>query len=132
MVDEGPGIERELPTVCTPSTVETTVEASRTLTIVEGKKGECEGERRGPPGALEPGWARSLSSRASCQLGRCAYADPAKPANRYLAAVGCDGYHASRSLDTDGRPMIRWGLCPRHREWWRVDRMRRAAGKAAK
>ena len=136
MVDEGPVIGREFSTLSTPSTVETTVEAPGDLTILprkarEEKQGGCGGgEEKPPAGAIAPGWARALSSSASCTLGRCAYADPAKPPNRYLGAIGCDGYHASRS--TDGELVtVRWGLCPRHREWWRLERIRRSARKGS-
>ena len=138
MVDEGPVIGRELSTVSTPPTVRTTVETSGDLTILgprrarEEKQGGCGGEEGNPleAAAVDPAWARALSSRASCQVGRCAYADPAKAPNRYLAAIGCDGYHASRSSDGE-RVTVRWGLCPRHREWWRQDRIRRSARKGA-
>lgn len=136
MVEEGLGIDRELSTLSTPPTVGSTSETPGTLTILprtarEEKQGGCGGEEGKPSadaGPLDAAWARALSSRAACSLGRCAYADPAKPPNKYLGAVGCDGYHASRTLD-DGRPTVRWGLCPRHRAWWKVERMRRAAAK---
>jgi hypothetical protein len=124
----------ELSTLSTPPTVRTLVQTTGGVTTPrdpteERTRGESEGGEREKPanesGPLDAGWARALSSRASCATGRCAYADPAKPPNKYLGAVGCDGYHATRTLD-DGRPTVRWGLCPRHREWWRLQRMRRA------
>jgi len=80
--------------------------------------------------AVEPGWAHALTSRASCQLGRCAFVDPTGPRNSHFAGTGCDGYHASRHDEPDGRVTIRWGLCPRHREWWRLERIRRGAQRA--
>jgi len=79
------------------------------------------------PGALEPGWAHALESRAWCKLGRCAYANlESRSPDRYLAATGCDGYQASRTEDPDGVVTVRWGHCPRHREWWQHERVRRA------
>jgi hypothetical protein len=136
MVDEGQGIGRELSTVSTPPTVGTTVETSEDLTILdprrarEEKQGGCGGGEGKPPeaAAVDPAWARALSSQASCQVGRCAYTDPAKAPNRYLGAIGCDGYHASRSTEGE-RVTVRWGLCPRHREWWRLERIRRSAAR---
>src|SRR5262245_32992903 len=97
----------------------------------EEKEGGSGGEERKPlprdPGALEPGWAHALESAAWCKLGRCAYANPEwRSPDRYLAATGCDGYQASRSAEADGRVTVRWGHCPRHREWWRHERVRRA------
>jgi hypothetical protein len=141
MVDVAEPIGEELSTLSTAPTVRTTVqtdEESRDSFLDprrarEEKQGGCggkEGKPPEPPGALDPGWARALSSRTSCTLGRCAYADPTKRPSRYLAAIGCDGYHASRSTDTDGRVTVRWGLCPRHREWWRLERLRVAGAKA--
>ena len=133
MVDEAGPVAGELSTLSTPSTKipEASGEVITSLPrrAREEKQGGCGGEEGKPSnesGPLDAGWARALSSRASCSVGRCAYADPTKPANKYLGAIGCDGYHASRTLD-DGRPTVRWGLCPRHREWWRLQRMRRAA-----
>lgn len=80
--------------------------------------------------AIEPSWARALHSQAACALGRCAYADPTKRPNRSVGAQGCDGYHATRTAEPDGRVTVRWGLCTRHREWWRLERIRVAAAKA--
>lgn len=85
-----------------------------------------------PAGALNPAWARALHSAASCALGRCAYADPAKRPNRWMAAQGCDGYHASEHIDPDGRVTVRWYLCPRHVEWWRQERIRVNAAKVVR
>ena len=125
----------ELSTLSTPPTGRTLVEASGGVTTPrepteEKTRGESEGgEREKPPDAVAPAWARALSSRTSCALGRCGYADPAKPPNRHLAAIGCDGYHATEHVDADGRATVRWYLCPRHRAWWKLERMRRAAGK---
>ena len=133
---------RELSTLSTPPTVRTSVEASEQANASssgpgiharEEKQGGSGGEEGKPSGgaeAVDPAWARALSSRSWCQLGRCAYADlERRGPDRYLAAIGCDGYHASRTEDGDGRVTVRWGLCPRHREWWRRERVRRAAGK---
>jgi len=132
MVEECPRIEPNLSTECTASTVETTVETTGILSS-KGELGGYGGKEGGEPaGALDPGWARALSSRASCTLGRCAYANPDGRPNRYLGAMGCDGYHASRSTDADGRVTVRWGLCPRHREWWRRERIRQNAAKVVR
>ena len=132
---------RELSTLSTPPTVRTSVETDDTTRIqnldprraregILGGSGGEEGKPSGGAEAVDPAWARALSSRSWCQLGRCAYADLERRApDRYLAAIGCDGYHASRSEDGDGRVTVRWGLCPRHREWWRHERLRRAAAK---
>jgi hypothetical protein len=136
MVEEGPVIGRELSTLSTPSTVETTVEASGTLTTAREREQEgCGGKEGKPPepiGPLEPSWARALHSHAACALGRCAYANPEQRPNRYVGANGCDGYHASRTTDTDGRVTVRWGLCPRHREWWRHEQRRKRAAAVPK
>ncbi len=125
-------IEPELSTLSTAPTVRTSVETnaiSKILEQEEEKSGECEGGKKGEPSAVEPGWARALSSIAWCRLGRCAFADPTKPSDRYLAAIGCDGYHASRHVEPDGRVTVRWYLCARHRDWWKLERTRRAAAR---
>ena len=136
---DGP-FEEELSTLSTPPTVGITIETnavSRDLKpsprrareeILGGSGGE-EGKPNAAD-AVDPAWARALHSHAACQLGRCAYAklDWRGP-DRSLGANGCDGYQASRTEDADGRVTIRWGLCPRHREWWRLERIRRAADR---
>jgi len=133
----------ELPTLSTPPTVRTTVEADEESRILnldprrareekQGGSGGGEGEPNAA-GALDAGWARALSARSYCKLGRCAYANlDRRGPDRYLAAIGCDGYQASQSTDPDGRVTVRWGLCPRHREWWRLERIRRAGERATK
>lgn len=134
----GEAIAGELFTVCTPPTDRISVETPGESTSLfqkprEEKQGGSGGgeEKPSDSGPLDAGWARALHSAAACKVGRCGYRDPAKPPNKYLAAIGCDGYHATRALDPDGRPEVRWGLCPRHREWWKLERIRRAAAKGA-
>jgi len=130
----------ELSTLSTPPTVRTTVETEEDTSILNldprrareevlGGSGGEEGEPSAAAGAVDASWARAESSRAYCKLGRCGYAnlDRAGGPDRYLSAIGCDGYHASRSTDADGRVTVRWDLCPRHRAWWRAERSRRAA-----
>jgi len=103
----------------------------RILGAREEKQGGSGGEEEKPDaatGAIDAGWARAESARAYCKLGRCAYANlERRGPDRYLAAIGCDGYHASRTAEPDGRLTVRWGLCPRQREWWRLERIRRSA-----
>ena len=131
---------RELSTLSTPPTVGSSVEDPEQANASSsepgipdlgsklGKGGESEGGKPTGAEAVDPAWARALSSRASCQLGRCAYANlERRGPDRYQAAIGCDGYQASRTTEPDGRVTIRWGLCARHREWWRLERIRRAA-----
>jgi len=74
---------------------------------------------------VDNGWARALASVEWCRRGVCAFLDPAAPRNGHSAAVGCDGYHASRHTEPDGRTVVRWYLCARHREWWRHQQQRR-------
>src|SRR5215467_11306693 len=134
-----PKSTEELSTLSTPPTVRTTVETDDTTRILEPRNlgareevlGGSGGEEEKPDaatGAIDAAWARAESARAYCKLGRCAYANlERRGPDRYLAAIGCDGYHASRTAEPDGRVTVRWGLCPRQREWWRLERIRRAA-----
>src|SRR5215831_5646863 len=127
MAGEGGASEGEVMHLSTPPTVGSTVEdpgkgiSYPRRAREEDLGGESEGNlqegttrARPDAGAVDAGWAHALSSRASCQLGRCAYADPTMPRNSHFAGTGCDGYHASRHDEPDGRVTIRWGLCPRH------------------
>jgi len=94
------------------------------------EEGEYEGEKpSGAAAAVDNGWARALASAEWCQRGACAFANPEAPRNGHVAAVGCDGYHASRHTEPDGRVTVRWFLCARHREWWRHQRDRRARSR---
>ena len=67
-------------------------------------------------------------SAEACRRGICAYKNPDAPRDGRAAAAGCDGYHASRGLE-EGRPVIRWLLCPRHRAWWAAERIRRGMAR---
>jgi hypothetical protein len=128
----GEPIGRELSTLSTAPTVRTTVETDDKSrdSPAPGGLGKIEGPGgKEPSGPLEPGWARALASRASCALGHCAYANPDGRPNRSVGANGCDGYHATRSTESDGRVIMRWGLCPRHVEWWRRERIREQSRK---
>ena len=78
---------------------------------------------------MDNGWARALASAEWCRRGACAFANPEAPRNGHVAAVGCDGYHASRHTEPDGRVTVRWFLCARHREWWRHQRQRRTRSR---
>ncbi len=138
MVDDGRQIGEELSTVSTPPTVRSSVEdpeqanasfsGSGASTSKARERGESEG--REPSGAVDTAWARALMSAEACRRGVCGYKNAEGPRDGRAAAVGCDGYHASRGLDPDGRPVVRWNLCPRHRAWWVAERKRRAARRA--
>ncbi len=138
MSDEARSVGEELSTLSTPPTVGTTVETDDTTRIQnldprrarEGILGGSGGEE-GKPGAgpVDAVWAKALDRRAACERGVCAYVNPDGRRNDALGARGCDGYAASRGTDADGRPLVRWGLCPRHRAWWKAERIRVAAAK---
>lgn len=144
MAEESEAVVRELSTLSTPPTVRTSVETDNRRTILEPSasasaretRGESEGGKKpsadAATGALDPAWARALHSRAACAIGHCAYADPTKRPNRHIGSQGCDGYQASRSTEPDGRVTVRWGLCPRHQEWWRLERIRQRAAKVVR
>lgn len=127
----------ELRTESTGTTVGHTVEASGEANasssgsalsyVPSSSEGGSGGEETS---AVNPAWARALHSRAACQLGRCAYADPTRRPDRHIIGLGgCDGYHANEHIDAEGVVTVRWYLCPRHREWWRHERQRVAAAK---
>jgi len=132
MGDTGTVIGGELSTLSPSPTVRSSVEASggvETPRQVEtGEKGGVGGEKGAA--AVDAPWARALASAEACRRGVCAYRNPEAPRDGRAAAAGCDGYHASRGLDPDGRPLVRWNLCPRHRAWWIAERRRRAARRA--
>ena len=86
--------------------------------------GESEGGK--PEAAVDAGWQRALWSAEQCRRGVCGFANPDGPRNGHTAAIGCDGYHANRRSEPDGRVTVRWYLCARHRAWWRNQRARRA------
>src|SRR5262245_3967591 len=125
----------ELSTLSTPPTVRTSVETEEQANASSSGSGPGIPAREGgsggePFGAVDTAWARALFSAEACKRGVCAYRDPEASRNGSAAANGCDGYHASRGVDVDGRPVVRWGLCPRHRAWWVRERVRRAAMRA--
>jgi len=129
MGDTGTLIGGELSTLSTAPTVGTTEEKTgEVVTSRQGEKGESEGGKGAA--AVDASWARALASVEACRRGICAYKNPEAPRDGRAAANGCDGYHASRGIESDGRPVVRWSLCPRHRVWWVAERKRRAARRA--
>jgi len=129
MADTEHSSDRELSTLSTAPTsrtlVETSGEANASSSGLVAREGESEGK---PIGAVDSAWARALMSAEACKRGVCAYRNPDAPRDGRAASAGCDGYHASRGLE-DGRPVIRWVLCPRHRAWWAAERSRRGMAR---
>ena len=134
-------IGEELSTLSTPPTVRSSVEDPEQANASSSGQGSPQGsgssarereesEKGKPSGPVDNAWARALVSAEACRRGVCAYGDPEAPRNGQMAARGCDGYHASRGLEPDGRPVVRWFLCARHRAWWVAERRRRAARRA--
>jgi hypothetical protein len=122
----------ELSTLSTPPTVGSPVETSGEATASSSGLGsqtreEGESEREKPDRAADTAWARALRSAEACRRGVCAYKNPEAPRDGRAAGLGCDGYQASRGLEPDGRPVVRWNLCPRHRVWWAAEQRRRRA-----
>jgi len=138
MADTRCSSDRELSTVSTAPTVRSSVEDPEQANASSSGSGastskareEGESEREKPSGPVENAWARALLSAEACKRGVCAYGNPEAPRNGQMAARGCDGYHASRGIEPDGRPVVRWNLCPRHRAWWVAERKRRATRRA--
>ncbi len=135
MGDTGPVIGGELSTVSTAPTVRSSVEdpeqANASFSgLGSSAREEGESEREKPCGPVDNAWARALASAEACRRGVCAYKNAEGPRDGRAAANGCDGYHASRGLEPDGRPVVRWNLCARHRAWWVAERKRRAARRA--
>jgi len=134
MEDEGRAFGGEFRTLSTPPTVRSSVEteeqANASLPDLGKARERGESEGREPSGPVDNAWARALASIEACRRGVCAYRNPEAPRDGRAAANGCDGYHASRGLEPDGRPVVRWSLCPRHRVWWVAERMRRATRRA--
>lgn len=134
MVEECLQREPEYSTQSTAPTVRTSEETealSRDLSPRRAREGE-DSKGGEPNGPIDSAWARALFSAEACKRGVCAYRNPDMWRSGWAAANGCDGYHASRSTDADGRETVRWGLCPRHREWWRRERLRQSAAKVAR
>ena len=138
MADTPCSSDRELSTVSTPPTVRSSVETEEQANASSSGSGastskareEGESEGRKPSGPVDNAWARALLSTEACKRGVCAYKNAEAPRDGQAAARGCDGYHASRGFDLDGRPVVRWFLCARHRAWWVAERRRRAARRA--
>src|SRR5262245_56624002 len=135
MADTPCSSDRELSTLSTPPTVRSTVETEEQANAsysgqgsLQGSGGEAAGGK--PSGPVDNAWARALLSTEACKRGVCAYKNAEAPRDGQAAARGCDGYHASRGFDLDGRPVVRWFLCARHRAWWVAERRRRAARRA--